>query len=326
MAAFFMKKNIALIYMGGTFGCIGNPLMPMKAELFIPKLQHLYANQAHIQCFQAPVIKDSSACTAQDWLRLTQFIQCLMQQQFEHFVVIHGTDTLSYASAVLSHYLGQSSHVVLTGSQYPLFDTQAKDIRAFTDALDNLNFALDSVLNIDKGVYLSFHDQLIHARTALKQHTTELNAFTGLTADTQIRLHPESHQINAKDIEKSKAFNCLNLMMQPIEISAQILNLKQLLQQPPHFLILQGFGTGNLAVDTAFISLIDDLYKKGCATILTTQVPLGGTDQRYAIADWVKQSKVLLHESYGHADLYAKALKMYLQYEGVEQWHRHWYE
>lgn len=312
--------------MGGTFGCIGNPLIPMNAELFIPKLQNLYADQAHIQCFQAPSIKDSSACTAQDWLRLTEFIQNLMQQQFQHFVVIHGTDTLSYACAVLSHFLGQSNHVVLTGSQYPLLDTQARVIREFTDALDNLNFALDSVLTADKGVYLAFHHQLIHARTALKYHTTELKAFTGLNAKNQIQCNTEAHLVHEQDIKKSQAFNCLNLMMQPIEISAHLQNLKQLLQQPPHFLILQGFGTGNLAVNAAFIALIDELYEKGCATILTTQVPFGETDQRYAIADWVKQTKVLLHESYGHADLYAKALKIYLQYDGVEQWHRHWYE
>jgi len=36
-----MMKKIALIYMGGTFGCIGDPLSPMPAEQFIPKLQHV---------------------------------------------------------------------------------------------------------------------------------------------------------------------------------------------------------------------------------------------------------------------------------------------
>jgi len=41
---------------------------------------------------------------------------------------------------------------------------------------------------------------------------------------------------------------------------------------------------------------------------------------------WQTTVKILLNESYGHADLYAKALKMYLQYDTVEQWHRHWYD
>lgn len=321
-----MNKNIALIYMGGTFGCVGDPLVPMSAELFIPQLHTLYSENTHIQCFQAPSIKDSSACSAQDWLSLAQFIQNLMLQQFEHFVVIHGTDTLSYACATLSHLFGRSTSIVFTGSQYPLLNTQGLEVREFTDALDNLNFALNAVLNVKKGVYLAFHQRIIHARTAMKQHTTELQAFTGLNADIQIQNNSESHLIQAQDIKKSSAFNCLNIMMQPIEILQQIQNLKQILNNPPHFLILQGFGTGNLAVNDELIKLIDELYQKGCATVLTTQVPFGGTDQRYAIADWVKHSKVLLNDSYSHADLYAKALKMYLQYDSVEQWHRHWYE
>lgn len=34
-----MMKKIALIYMGGTFGCVGNPLMPMPENEFIPLLE-----------------------------------------------------------------------------------------------------------------------------------------------------------------------------------------------------------------------------------------------------------------------------------------------
>ncbi len=34
------------------------------------------------------------------------------------------------------------------------------------------------------GVYLAFHQQVLHAQTALKRHTTELDAFTGVMAET----------------------------------------------------------------------------------------------------------------------------------------------
>ena len=70
-------KKIALIYMGGTFGCIGEPLQPMPAEDFIPKLTHVLPIHLDIECFIAPVIKDSSACMAADWLLLIQQIQQL---------------------------------------------------------------------------------------------------------------------------------------------------------------------------------------------------------------------------------------------------------
>ena len=321
-----MIKNIALIYMGGTFGCVGDPLAPMPADLFIPKLEQILAEQYFVECHHAPAIKDSSACTATDWLQLVQFIQQLQSQQIQHFVIIHGTDTLSYASAVLAHFIGNSAHVVLTGSQYPLLNAQGNEQREFSDALDNLKFALDSVSESNAGVYLAFHHQLLHAQTALKQHTTELNAFSGLEANIAIQTSQACYQIKAEDITKATEFNCMSIMMQPVDLTQQLNNLNNLLARPPHFLFLQGFGTGNLAVNDAMIALIDQLYEQGCISVLTTQVPFGATDQRYAIAEWVNHCKILLNESYGHADLYAKALKMYLQYDTVEQWHRHWYD
>ena len=321
-----MIKNIALIYMGGTFGCVGDPLAPMPADLFIPKLEQILAEQYFVECHHAPAIKDSSACTASDWLQLVQFIQQLQSRQIQHFVIIHGTDTLSYASAVLAHFIGNSAHVVLTGSQYPLLNAQGNEQREFSDALDNLKFALDSVSECSAGVYLAFHHQLLHAQTALKHHTTELNAFSCIESNIAIQTSQACYQIKAEDITKATEFNCMSIMMQPVDLTQQLNNLNNLLARPPHFLFLQGFGTGNLAVNDAMIALIDQLYEQGCISVLTTQVPFGATDQRYAIAEWVNHCKILLNESYGHADLYAKALKMYLQYDTVEQWHRHWYD
>ena len=69
-----MMKKIALIYMGGTFGCVGEPLSPMPAEQFLPQLRHVLPLHLSVECFVAPVIQDSSRCTATDWLRLVQFI------------------------------------------------------------------------------------------------------------------------------------------------------------------------------------------------------------------------------------------------------------
>ena len=327
MAAFFMMKNIALIYMGGTFGCVGDPLAPMPAEAFFIKLKELLNKDIHsVECFCAPVIKDSSACTAPDWLALIQFIQQLQNQGYQRFVIIHGTDTMSYACAVLAHLVGQSAYIVFTGSQYPLLNAAGTQPREFSDALENLCFALDSALQVKKGVYLAFNQELVHGRTALKQHTTELKAFAGIDAEVKIPPQSDTHTISPQYLTKAQQFNCMSVMMQPIGLDQQLHNLKQLLASPPHFLILQGFGTGNLAVNPDLIQLFDEFYLKGCAVILTTQVPFGSTDQRYAIAEWVHDCRILLNDAYGHTDLYAKALKMYLQYDTVEQWHRHWYD
>ena len=319
-------KKIALIYMGGTFGCIGEPLSPMPAEDFIPQLQRTLPLHLEIECFVAPSIKDSSACTATDWLQLIQLIQSLQLKHYQHFVVIHGTDTLSYASATLARFIGQSAHVVLTGSQYPLFNVSGTQTREFTDAIDNLNLALDAVVTTPVGVYLAFHHQLLHAQTALKQHTTELNAFAGQNAQMNLATIQHSYIVHEHDIAKAATFNCLSFMLQPLAIEQHIANLKNLQKQAPHALILQGFGTGNLAVNAEFISTLQAIQTQGCAIILTTQVPFGTIDQRYAISEWIQHANIIISDCLGHADLYAKALKMYLQYDSVDQWHAHWHD
>lgn len=115
-------------------------------------------------------------------------------------------------------------------------------------------------------------------------------------------------------------------MMQPVALAQQLQNLKNLLTAPPHFLILQGFGTGNLAVNAELIALFDEFYAQGCVAILSTQVPFGRTDQRYAVAAWTTQAKIIVSDCLGHADLYAKALKMYLQYPSAEARFSHWHD
>ena len=215
-------KKIALIYMGGTFGCIGEPLSPMPAEDFIPQLQRILPLNLEIEYFVALSIKDSSACTATDWLKLIQLIQSLQLKHYQYFVVIHGTDTLSYASATLARFIGQSAHVVLTGSQYPLLNVSGTQTREFTDAMDNLNFALDAVVTMPVGVYLAFHRQLLHAQTALKQHTTELNAFAGQNAQVNLATIQHSYIVHEHDIAKAAAFNCLSLILQLLTMTQPI--------------------------------------------------------------------------------------------------------
>lgn len=321
-----MMNKIALIYMGGTLGCTGEPLSPMPAETFIPKLKRILPTELNIECFVAPVIKDSSACTAHDWLELIQMIQALQQKNYQHFVIIHGTDTLSYASALLAHFMAQSAHIVFTGSQYPLLNTAGSALRRSSDAIDNLNFALNAVVKMNTGVYLAFHHQLIHAQTALKRHTTERDAFTGLAAEKDLNKVSLPYLVTEHDIQKIRGFNCISLMLQPIDLSQQVNNIKNLLHQPPHFLILQGFGVGNMASNHELIAVLQQLQLNQCMVILTTQVPFGGIDQRYEISHWMEIAGITHSNALGHADLYAKALKMYLQYDGAEQWRKHWHD
>ncbi|ENX17201.1 hypothetical protein F895_01141 [Acinetobacter sp. CIP 64.2] len=321
-----MMKTIALIYMGGTFGCIGEPLMPMPEHDFLPLLSKVIPPHLQVECFAAPSIQDSSACTATDWLKLVQQIQQLQLQGFHHFVIIHGTDTLSYAAATLARFLGHSCHAIITGSQYPLLNIEGNDTRDFTDAIGNLYLALEQVLALPTGVYLAFHEQVFHAQTTLKAHTTELDAFVGVKAEQSCDTAADSFIVQNEHIEQAARLSILNLMLQPIAKEQLILQLNNILLAPPNFLVLQGFGTGNIAVNDEILELFEACYQKQCLPIISTQVTFGQLDQRYAVSSWIQSAKVLVNDSHSHADLYAKALQMYLKYPTHEQWFEHWHQ
>lgn len=318
-------QKIALIYMGGTFGCIGEPLMPMPEQAFLPLLEKIIPPHLQVQCFAAPSIKDSSACTAMDWLQLIQQVQQLQHNNYQHFVIIHGTDTLSYAAATLARFLGHSCHAIITGSQYPLLNIEGNDTREFTDALGNLYLALEQVLKLPAGVYLAFHQQVFHAQTTLKVHTTELDAFTGIPATQKCLTSANQFIVQDEHITQAAQLCVLNLMLQPIPQQQLILQLKNILTAPPQFLVLQGFGTGNIAVNDEVLALFEDLYHQKCLTIVSSQVTFGQLDQRYAVSSWIQSARVLINDCHSHADLYAKTLQIYLKYPTHDQCFEHWH-
>ena len=63
----------------------------------------------------------------------------------------------------------------------------------------------------------------------------------------------KTHIVQTGDVEQSHQFNCLNPDDATCCLSATIAEFENLLTAPPHFLILQGFGTGNLAVNAELL-------------------------------------------------------------------------
>ncbi|CAK5277609.1 unnamed protein product [Mycena citricolor] len=78
---------------------------------------------------------DSSNIENEDWIRLASEIE-LNYHYFDAFVILHGTDTMSYTSSALSFLLEDlGKTVILTGAQIPLSQLR-------NDAVDNLMGAL----------------------------------------------------------------------------------------------------------------------------------------------------------------------------------------
>lgn len=115
--------------------------------------------------------KDSTNMQPEDWLIIARRI-LEQQDEFDGFVVTHGTDTMGYTAAALSYLLyGIKRPVVLTGSQIPISEIQSDAIRNLDDAV---TFASQTHLT---GVYLVFNGLVMMGTRAVKTKTKSYDAF-----------------------------------------------------------------------------------------------------------------------------------------------------
>ncbi len=174
------KSKILLIYTGGTIGMIkdyrSGALMPFdfsELESKIPELSQLECTIESIS-FEHPI--DSSNMKPQDWLKIAGLIE-QNYDLFDGFVVLHGSDTMSYTSSALSYMLENlSKPVVFTGSQLPIGDLR-------TDAKENLITSIQIAALKEKNkpliqeVCLYFEYKLYRANRTTKVNAEHFKAF-----------------------------------------------------------------------------------------------------------------------------------------------------
>ena len=156
-----------LITTGGTISCMDGP------EGLTPVLTgaDLLERSDHSCDFLDFKLIDSSVMSDEQRGELARLIWS-KREQYDSFVVTHGTDSMAYTAAYLDcAFAGLDRTVILTGSQLPIGFPG-------TDAVDNLNLALETALNGHApGVYIAFAGKLLPGHAATKLETEDFSAF-----------------------------------------------------------------------------------------------------------------------------------------------------
>ena len=283
------KSNILLIYTGGTIGMIKDfETGVLKAFNFkkllqkIPELKHLDCNIETIS-FKKPI--DSSNINPEKWVEIAEIIEN-NYANFDGFVVLHGSDTMSYSASALSFMLENlSKPVVFTGSQLPIGDLR-------TDAKENLITAIQIASLQQKGksviqeVCLYFEYKLYRGNRTTKINAEHFNAFASPNypqlAESGVHLNVNSNlaltkQTNKKlVVHKKMDGNVVIVKMFP-GINESILtaiiaipNLKGI--------ILETYGSGNAPTEEWFIQTLKKAVKNGLYIINVTQCSGGSVN------------------------------------------------
>lgn len=291
-------KKILLIATGGTIASHSGQdgLIPqLQAEELLKCVPEVFeiCKPSAIQIYNI----DSTNVTPSHWIRLAKAIQ-ENYEEYDGFVVCHGTDTMSYTAAMISYMVQHSPKpIVFTGSQKPI-DKEDTDGRI--NLRDSFLYAASDVAS---DVVIVFQGNVIAGTRAKKIRTKSFNAFTSvdfpnLAVIRDGRLIP---YIVTPKKDKPEFFLELNekvaLLTLTPGVKAELLDVYFRLNDA---VVLSGYGTGGIpeSEDYGFYKVIESWEGKGKTLVVTTQVQQEGSDMNvYRVGRGFK-SRFALLESY----------------------------
>ncbi|XP_035719283.1 L-asparaginase 1-like isoform X1 [Vespa mandarinia] len=320
------ESRVLVLYTGGTIGMIRNEsgvLVP-KANSFVNNLRQfsqmhdrdyakrIYGKMADESPLILPVkttdncrviyevleyspLCDSSDMTMDDWILIANDIK-KYYNDFDGFVILHGTDTLSYTASALSFMLQDLDKIViLTGSQVPIFDTR-------NDGVDNFLTSLVIAANYNiPEVCVFFGTNLMRGNRTSKVSATSFDAFhspnfpplatVGINIEVDYRLtkYPQGPGNFTVHLKLNRNVGLLRLFP---GITADL--VKAFLQSPTEGVVLQTYGSGNIPSNREDILVeFREATRRGIIIINITQCTTGRVSGTYEAGKLLEEAGVI---------------------------------
>jgi len=278
---------ILLIYTGGTIGMVKdydtNALKPFDFENLKTKIPELNLLDSTIKttAFENPI--DSSDMSPDYWIKIAAIIES-NYEEVDGFVVLTGTDTMSYTASAMSFILENlGKPVIFTGSQLPIGDLR-------TDAKENLITAIQIAGSVENGtpriqeVALYFEYKLYRANRTTKFSAEQFEAFQSPNypnlgeSGVHLIFNEQFLERSKKDlplkVQKELDANVIVLKLFPgiqRNMVEHILNYQDL-----QGVVLETYGAGNAPTDSWFFDILIKTIERGIPVVNVTQCISGG--------------------------------------------------
>lgn len=299
------KTKILLIYTGGTIGMLENPqtgvLEPLDFAYLsqqVPELQQLDC-AIEVLSIEPPI--DSSAIQPENWIELAGIIE-QNYTDYDGFVILHGTDTMSYTASALSFMLkGLSKPIIITGSQLPIGKLR-------TDGKENLITALEIASSQTADgrarvpeVCIFFQNQLMRGNRTSKVSADQFRAFESHNypklAYSGIDIRYNDRFIHKAETQSLEVYQSIEPMVVVLklfpgispEVVKAILGIQGL-----RAVVLETFGSGNAPKNSWFLELLREAIAKGIIIINVSQCHTGYVDmERYETGHTLSQLGII---------------------------------
>lgn len=299
------KASILLILTGGTISMgkkANRSLSPLSCNQVlasVPEIQDLNVNISTVAF--SPLI-DSSDINPENWVAICEIIEN-NYRKYDGFVVLHGTDTMSYSASAVSFMLENlSKPVIFTGSQLPVGVHRS-------DAKENLITSIEiAAAKNEKGdalvqeVCVFFEDQLMRGNRTTKRNAEEFDAFASFNyhnlakSGVHIKFYTE-YFLEQKSTEALKVHKTLdnNIAILKLFPGINCHTVEAVLKtEGVKAVIIETYGTGNAPSCKWFYRLLDEAGKAGIVLLNITQCRAGSVEMgRYATSLNLKKAGVV---------------------------------
>jgi L-asparaginase len=290
-------KKILFIATGGTIASkksdsgLKPQISPQELLSYIPSIKEL----CEIETCQLLSL-DSSNMEPKHW---SMIVECVQENynDYDGFVIAHGTDTMAYTAAGLSYMIQNSRKpIVITGSQKPI-DLDITDGK--TNLLDSFIYAADDK---SQGVVIVFNGKVIAGTRAKKIRSKSYNAFDSIDFPVLAMIQDEQimRYIPTEEYKEDVKFYT--------EIEDNVFLLKLIPGVQPEILkyifekhaavIVESFGVGGIpkSISEDFYGLCRQYPKK--VIVMATQVAHEGSDMTVYEVGHEMKSRCNFLESY----------------------------
>lgn len=299
-------KRVLVLLTGGTITMVRNPqtdaLHPADVDTFKAFVPELFASNMQIDMLPFTPLIDSSDISPANWVKMATAVAD-NYDRYDGFVVLHGTDTMSYSASALSFMLENvGKPIVFTGSQLPVGVLRS-------DAKENLLTAIEIAAAegadgqpMVPEVTIFFEDSLFRANRTTKKNAEHFEAFDSFNypclakAGVHIQYrtkwirYPQSkmplftHLKTCSDVAILKLFPGINETVVRAVLGAKGLR----------GVVLETYGSGNAPSAQWLYQALKEATDKGIVIVNKTQCSMGTVDMgQYEVAQNLLKAGVI---------------------------------